>query len=340
MMTQFAKQPTRVESDAVTVIAAIDRQHADDFAADVAAGLVATPRSLSCRYFYDAEGSELFEQICSLPEYYPTRTERAILAERAGEIAALFPDEITLVELGSGSAVKTRLIMDALIEHHGGLRFIPVDISRSALEESSVALVEDFEDLEILAVAGEYEDGLAYLKGNHDGRKLILWLGSNVGNFHRSDAIDFFRKVREAMTAEDRFLAGIDLRKDRQILEAAYDDSQGVTAKFNKNILVRLNRDVGGHFDLDAFRHMARYDEELGRVEMHLVSERAQTVAIDALDLSIDFAAGETIHTENSYKYSRQEIEELATRSGLVVEHQWFDADELFSVNIFAPASS
>jgi len=338
-MTQFAKQPTRIESDAVTVIAAIDREHSEDFAADVRAGLSSTPKLLSCRYFYDTEGSELFEQICSLPEYYPTRTERAILAERAPEIAVLFPEEITLVELGSGSAVKTRLIMDALIEHHGGLRFIPVDISRSALEESAVTLVEDFEDLEILAVAGEYEDGLAYLKQNQEGRKLILWLGSNVGNFHRSEAIDFFRKVGGAMTTEDRFLAGIDLRKDRMILEAAYDDSQGVTARFNKNVLVRLNRDLGGHFDLDTFRHVARYDEDAGRVEMHLESELAQSVKIDALDMVVDFDAGETIHTENSYKYSQREIEQLAAESGLSIEHQWFDVDGLFSVNIFAPSS-
>ena len=336
-MTQFSRQPTRVESDALTMVAAIDRQHSDDFAADVRSGLTSNPKHLSCRYFYDAEGSELFEKICSLPEYYLTRTERAILAERATEIAALFPEEITLVELGSGSAVKTRLIMDALIEHHGGLRFIPVDISLTTLEQSAVALVEDFEDLEILAVAGEYDDGLAYLRQHEDGQRLILWLGSNVGNFDRSRAVEFFAEVRQAMTQGDRFLAGIDMRKDGLTLEAAYDDSQGVTAQFNKNILERINRDLGGHFDLVAFRHLARYDDELGRVEMHLVSEGSQEVAIDELDLIVGFAAGETIHTENCYKYSQQEIEQLAVQSEFVLEHQWFDADRLFSVNVFAP---
>ena len=317
-------------------MAAIDRVHSVDFTDDVRRGLTASPKRLSCRYFYDEEGSKLFEEICHLPEYYLTRAERSILEERAREIAALFPGEITLVELGSGSAVKTRLLMDALIERHGSLRFIPVDISRSALEESSVALVEDFEDLEILAVAGEYQDGLAYLKQNPGERRLILWLGSNVGNFERSDAESFFGSVRDAMSPDDRFLTGIDLRKDSAVLERAYDDSQQITARFNKNILVRINRDLGGHFELDRFRHRAVYDEELGRVEMHLESVGAQTVTLETLDLEVEFADGETIHTENSYKYSPAEIAALAAAAQLKLRHQWFDNESRFSVNIFS----
>lgn len=295
------------------------------------------PKRLSCRYFYDEEGSALFEEICELPEYYVTRTEHGILVESVTEIASLFENQVDLVELGSGSASKTRLLMQALIARHGRLRFIPIDISRSALEDSSDALVREFEDLEILAVAGEYTDGLEYLKQSSDVPRLILWLGSNIGNFERQDAATFFHRVHDAMRPHDRFLVGIDLRKDRAILEAAYDDSRGVTARFNKNILKRVNAQLNGHFDLENFRHLARYDEDLGRVEMHLVANSAHVVGIDTLKLQIEFAEGETIHTENSYKYSQQEIDELTARSSFHLERQWFDAEHKFSLNLFAP---
>ena len=319
------------------MIASAHREHHTDFAHDVWEGLTSTPKRLSCRYFYDEEGSALFEEICELPEYYVTRTELAILDEHSAEIASLFPEAVGLVELGSGSALKTRLLMQALIERHGRLHFIPIDISRSALEESSMSLVKQFDELEILAVAGEYTDGLEYLKQNTVERRLILWLGSNIGNFERPEAAAFFHRVHDAMEPDDRFLVGIDLRKDRAILEAAYDDSRGVTARFNKNILKRVNAQLGGHFDLDRFRHLARYDDELGRVEMHLVASTSHAVAVDALELQVEFAEGETIHTENSYKYSQQEIEELTARSAFHLERQWFDADHRFSLNLFCP---
>ncbi len=298
---------------------------------------MSTPKHLSCRYFYDEEGSALFEEICGLPEYYVTRTEHAILIENAAEIASLFENQVDLIELGSGSASKTRLLMQALIAQHGPLRFIPIDISRFALEESAKSLVEEFDGLEILAVAGEYTDGLEYLKQSTGQPRLILWLGSNIGNFERPDAAAFFQRVQDTMQEHDRFLVGIDLRKDRAVLEAAYDDSRGITARFNKNILKRVNAQLGGHFDLDRFRHLALYDEDLGRVEMHLVANSSHTVAVDALELKIEFAEGETIHTENSYKYSQQEIEELIARSSFHLERQWFDAEHRFSLNLFAP---
>ena len=225
----------------------------------------------------------------------------------------------------------------ALIERQGSLRFIPVDISRSALEESSAALTGEFENLEILAVAGEYGDGLEYLRQHPGGRRLILWLGSNVGNFERDEAAEFIAGVGAAMSPGDRFLAGIDLRKDRAVLEAAYDDSEGVTARFNRNILERINRDLGGRFDLGRFRHRAVWDERLGRVEMHLESAGAQTVPIEGLGLEVGFADGETIHTENSYKYSKAEIEALAAAAEMTLERQWFDSGGRFSVNLFRP---
>ena len=272
-----------------------------------------------------------------MPEYYLTRAEGEILEERAEEIADLFGGKVALVELGSGSAVKTRLLMEVLISRHRPLLYIPVDISRTALLESSASLARDFEDLEILAVAGDYADGLEYLSRGSGDPRLILWLGSNIGNFERPEAVSFLRTVRQTMSPYDRLLAGIDLRKDASVLEPAYDDAQGVTARFNKNILTRINRELDADFDLDQFEHRAHYDENIGRVEMHLVSTSAQIVAIRGLDLKVSFSAGEAVHTENSYKYSRDEISSLAEGSGMFLERQWMDRDRRFSVNILAP---
>jgi dimethylhistidine N-methyltransferase len=311
----------------------------EEFARDVRQGLTAPAKRLACRFFYDAEGSRLFEEICALPEYYLTRAEREILAARAGEIAALFPGPVSMPELGSGSAVKTRLLIEAFLARHGRLRYVPVDISPTILEESARALLEQFPQLEIHALAAEYAAGLAYLRKEADRPKLVLWLGSNIGNLGRADAHAFLSAARNCLSAQDRLLVGIDLRKDRETLERAYDDSQGVTARFNLNLLARINRELGGRFDLDAFRHRARYDEELGRVEIYLDSRRDQAVRIDALDLTVSFAAGESIHTEYSYKYSPGEISRLAAAAGLRVERQWFDAAGRFSLNLLGPVS-
>lgn len=302
-------------------------------------GLTDNPKRLPCLYFYDEIGSQLFERICDLPEYYPTRTERSILQNHADDLVAHVDHHVDLVELGSGSASKTRLVVEALLRRHGQLRFIPVDISRSILEESSRALVEDYDDLEVFAVAGEYHDGLDYLKEQGGPPRLILWLGSNVGNFSRPDAIHFLRRLHESMRSIDRVLIGIDLVKDPAILVAAYDDAEEVTAAFNKNLLTRVNHDLGGHFDLDAFTHEARWNAQEGRIEMHLVSQRVQTVRIDGIDLAVDFGMGESIHTENSYKYSQVEIEALAAAARFEVECQWLDPQQLFSVNLWQPMS-
>jgi L-histidine Nalpha-methyltransferase len=311
--------------------------HRAAFAQDVLAGLTAVPKRLPCRYFYDAQGSQLFEEICGLPEYYLTRAEREILTERSGEIAALFQVETVMVELGSGSAAKTRLLIEAFLNRYPRLSYMPVDISPSMLEESSRSLLADYPRLEITGIAATYEDGLARLQDETGRPKLILWLGSNVGNLDRAEATRFLCQVRRTMTARDRLLVGIDLRKERTTLERAYDDAQGVTARFNLNLLTRINQELGGRFDLDAFRHRAVYDEPLGRVEMHLESIRAQRVRIEQLDLEVAFTAGETIHTENSYKYSPVEISALAAGAALRVERQWFDAGRQFSLNLLAP---
>lgn len=308
------------------------------FARDVAAGLASEPKHLHCCYFYDQEGSALFEEICTLPEYYLTRCEEEILRRVSGTIAGRSGDaSVTLVELGSGNAAKTRLLIAALLRRQDRLRYVPIDICRTVLEDSARDLLKDFPGLDILAVAGEYQEGMSFLKDEASDPRLILWLGSNVGNFHRPEAAQFLAAVRATMRPDDRLLVGIDLRKDRVILEPAYDDPRGVTARFNLNLLTRINRELGGHFNLAGFRHRATYNESVGRIEMYLDSDRAQDVPIDRLGRSFAFAAGETVHTENSYKYSFAEIDALAEAAGLRVEERWTDAAERFSLNLLLP---
>jgi L-histidine N-alpha-methyltransferase len=319
------------------LIAAPSEHLAASFEMDLLEGLTATPKRLSCHWFYDDIGSQLFEQICELPEYYLTRCERSILEKWAPEIAARFNASTTLVELGSGSASKTRLLIEAFLERHGRLVFAPIDISQGILEESAAVLLEDYPRLEIRAFAGRYESGLEHLGQGQRTPRLTLWLGSSVGNLDRSSAAAFLNKVRAGMREDDRLLIGIDLRKDKATLERAYDDSAGVTARFDLNLLDRANRELGAHFDLSSFDHRASWRADPGRVESHLVSRVAQQVRIDALDLEVDFEAGETIHTENSYKYSHDEIDWLAGSARMLRETTWLDPGGLYSLNLFAP---
>jgi dimethylhistidine N-methyltransferase len=307
-----------------------------DLAEEVARGLRSTPKHLPCRFFYDAAGSVLFEEICELPEYYLTRAEDEILAAHAAEIAASARRDCDLVELGSGSARKTRRLIRALLQLDPTLRYLPIDISRTALVSSAEALVAENPGLSILAVAAEYETALAKLAEMSPRRKLVLWLGSNVGNLSRLEAAAFLARLAGRFSKDDRLLIGIDLRKDRRVLESAYDDARGVTARFNRNLLVRVNTELAADFDPDRFRHVAFYDEREGRIEMHLESTVAQTVRIARLGLRVQLEPGERIHTENSYKYSRGEIEDLARDGGMRVERTWLDSRELFSLHLFA----
>ena len=306
------------------------------FADDVKAGLSAAPKRLSCRFFYDGYGSSLFEEICALPEYYLTRAEQEILEANAEEIAARFQRDVTLLELGSGSAIKTRVLIEALSQRQDCLQFVPIDISPNALEQSSRDLRGFYPDLEVTPVAAEYRQGFARAHQLVSGTKLILWLGSNIGNFERDEAALFLKSLRQSMSPDDRLLVGIDLRKDGKVLEAAYDDASGVTARFNLNILNRINRELGGTFDATRFRHEAVYDEDEGRVEMYLVSDRIQFVNIADLECTIRFGREERIHTENSYKYSVAEVEQLARSGGLHLEKQWIDDGHRFSLNLLA----
>jgi dimethylhistidine N-methyltransferase len=311
-----------------------------DFAADVRAGLSARRKRLSCRYFYDAVGSQLFEQICELPEYYLTRAELAILSTRADAIARLAPSDAALVELGSGSARKTRVLIEALLRRRGRLRYVPIDIARGMLEDSSRALLADFPSLAVTAIAAEYRVGLRLLRRRRAQPKLVAWLGSNVGNFHRGEARRFLTSVRATLSSCDRLLLGVDLRKSATVLEAAYDDAAGVTARFNLNLLARINRELGGHFVLERFAHRALWNERRGRVELHLCSRGEQQVRVDALARTFVFGDGETIFTECSYKYSRAELEQLARAAGFALERCWLDEQRRFAVSLLTPQSA
>ncbi|HEX8162726.1 MAG TPA: L-histidine N(alpha)-methyltransferase [Pyrinomonadaceae bacterium] len=324
-------------------------------AEDVRRGLTSAPKRLFPKYFYDELGSVLFEAICKLPEYYLTRAEDEILSRRAEEIvglacagdddfappgegraAAPAPRPVTLVEFGSGSSTKTRRVIEALLGRQKSLTYVPVDISRTALEASAHALLDEYPRLSVEAYAGDYDAALARLGQTRAarGRTLALFLGSNVGNFEAAEAEGFLRRVRGVLSAGDALLVGADLKKDAKILEAAYDDPLGVTAAFNLNLLARINRELGADFDLRSFRHVARYEESAGRVEMYVESARAQTVRVAALALEVRFAAGERVHTENSHKYDAAQLTALARGAGFAVARAWRDAAGLFSSNL------
>lgn len=313
---------------------------ADDFAADVRRGLTAPRKFLPPKYFYDPLGSRLFDAICLVPEYYLTRAEADIFERHAAEIvekARERASRVTLFELGSGSAEKTRRLINALLAKQARLAYVPVDISTAALEESASALLGDYAGLSVTAYAADYDTALPRLRESfeQEARALVLFLGSNVGNFDRAEARDFLRRVRASLRRGDALLLGADLKKEAATLEAAYDDPLGVTAAFNLNLLARINRELRADFSLRHFRHVAPYDAREGRIEMHLESTRAQTVRIAALDLDIDFRAGERIHTENSYKYSPDELAALAADTGFELRHTWLDPAGRFSSNLF-----
>ncbi len=308
------------------------------FAEDVRSGLTANRKHLPCIHLYDAQGSRLFEAICAVHEYYLTRAERGILSARADAIVARLAPGAALVELGSGSAKKTRWLIEAFLRAQPSLRYVPIDVSRDMLGASARDLVSAYRHLSVHALVADYRTGLRSLPLEPGAPKLVAWLGSSIGNFDRDEGAEILRQIAALMKPIDRMLVGIDLRKDRATLERAYDDAAGVTARFNRNILSRINRELSGHFDVERFRHRAVYDPELGRVSMHLVSEVAQRVRIDALELEVAFAASEDIHTESSWKYAPEEIDALAAAAGFTVEDRYFDEMCRFSLNVLAPA--
>ena len=304
------------------------------FAEDVRSGLGTRPFSLSPKYFYDDLGSALFEAITRLPEYYLTRVERDLLATYGREIAGALEGPLELVELGSGSAVKTRLLIDAILERQASLTFHPIDISPEAVTESSLALVGAYDALRVIAYASDYFPLLRAKRLVTNGRVLVLFLGSNIGNFEPDEARELLRLLAAARHPGDGLLIGYDLKKDPSILELAYDDPTGVTAAFNKNLLARMNRELGGDFDLAAFRFVARWNEERGAVQSFLVSERQQRVRIPAAGVVADFAAGDEVHTESSYKFTCEEIIALAASCGYAEKKTYTDAARRYALSL------
>lgn len=300
----------------------------DEFAAAVLKGLSAPRKRLPCQYFYDAAGSDLFEQITELEEYYPTRTETAILRENAYAMTHPSGRGAALVEFGSGSSRKTELVLAALETPHA---YVPIDVSDSALEDAARRLERRFPDLEVMPVHASFCDALRLPARVAGDRKLGFFPGSTIGNFDPPDAGRLLGHFARILGPGSRLIVGVDLDKDTKRLVPAYDDAKGVTARFNLNLLVRINRELGGDFDLARFQHRAIYDRSLKRIEMHLVSRVRQTVRL--LGRSFQFAAGETIHTENSYKYSVEQFRALAKGAGWRPAQVWTDARRDFSVH-------
>ena len=318
------------------IIDTIDRRQPDDFdnefAQAVLKGMSANDKSIPSRYFYDEQGSILFEEITKLDEYYPTRTEIKLLKDKVPEMVAASPGGAVLVEFGSGSSIKTEILLD----HLTGLKaYVPVDLSPTALNGAELRLREKYPGLRIAPVSADFVEPFALPAWCADAPKIGFFPGSTIGNFHLSDAARLLENFKQDLWPSSRLIIGVDLKKDPAQLEAAYDDRKGVTAKFNLNLLTRINRELGGNFRLPDFRHLAFYNTHEGRVEMHLESRKKQTV--DILDRSFCFRAGERIHTENSYKYSVPEFRSIAQRAGWRTLAAWTDEGGLFSVHLLTP---
>ncbi len=327
-MTPAAFIPTELEIDQQVVAA-------------VRAGLASTPKSLPPRLFYDEAGSRLFDQITELPEYYLTRTERAILNRHAGQMIARAADSpghrtprIRIAELGAGSAEKTRTLLRAAVALQGEVLYEPVDVSATALLVAQSRIEREIPAVRVRPITADYTNGFRFQPTGPDERRLVLYIGSSIGNFEPADAAHLLAKVRAQLRPGDGMLLGIDLVKDESLLLAAYDDAAGVTAAFNRNMLARLNRDLGANFDPGTFEHRAIWNPVRSRMEMHLESNCAQCIHFAALDFDVEFSPGETIHTECSYKYRPGEAESMLERAGFAPAASWTDEQGWFAVHL------
>lgn len=298
-----------------------------DFYREVIAGLSQSPKRIPPKFFYDEAGSHLFESICEQPEYYPTRVETGMLDRYADEIAELTGNGCCLIEPGSGSCSKVRLLLNALRPS----RYIPMDISCAHLHEAAGRVAEDYPWLDVHAVCADITRSVELPCIPEQALRVVFYPGSSIGNYEPRDAVDFLAMLAEIAGPGGGLLIGVDLQKESGVLDSAYNDANGVTADFNLNLLHRINRELGGDIDIDTFRHHAFYNEAEGRIEMHLVSECTQTLRIDGH--SYEFAAGEGIHTENSYKYTTTGFRVLAEQAGFISEAIWVDDDKLFSLH-------
>jgi L-histidine Nalpha-methyltransferase len=303
--------------------------------ADARAGLTASPKVLPPKWFYDEEGCRLFDEITRLPEYYPTRSERVILARHAGDIAARTSAD-TLVELGSGTSEKTRLLLEALSAHGSLRRFVPFDVSEPTLRDAASAIELDYPSVDVHAVVGDFERHLDRLPGG--GTRLVAFLGSTIGNLDPDGRARFYRSIAAGLAPDDALLLGTDLIKDPRRLEAAYDDSAGVTAAFNRNVLSVLNRELAADFAPERFAHIARWNPAEEWIEMHLRSQGTQTVRVHELDLRVEFADGEKMRTEISAKFRRERVEAELAAAGLALAAWWTDPAGDFALSLSVPA--
>lgn len=300
-----------------------------DFFAEVMDGLHARPKAIPPKFFYDERGSILFEQITELPEYYPTRTEQGILQTHAEEIAQIVGRNCLLVEPGSGNCEKVRLLLDALQPQ----TYVPMDISRDHLRKAAMSLSADYPWLDVHAACIDFTQPLDLSFCPPQSQRVAFFPGSSIGNFEPTEAVTFMAQVAAGVGAGGGMLIGVDLKKDKTVLDAAYNDAAGVTAQFNLNLLERINHELDANFKLEQFEHHAFYNERAGRIEMHLISQTPQLVRIDRKNIA--FAEGESIHTENSYKYTIEEFQRLAVQAGFIPVYVWTDPDTLFSVHYF-----
>ena len=319
---------------AITALPSAEARISERLATAVRDGLASTPKQLPPWLFYDEIGSQLFDQITEMPEYYLTRTERAILAADAGAIIARAAagERLRITELGAGSAEKTRLLLAAAVRRQGPVIYEPVDVSATALMAAQERLEREIPDVLVAPQVIDYTENLALEVPAANERRLVLYIGSSIGNFEPAESATLLRRIRAALRPGDALLLGVDLVKNLDTLLAAYDDAEIVTAAFNRNLLARLNRDLDANFDPASFAHRAVWNAPDARIEMHLVSERSQTVHLPAIDMTVDFRRGECIHTENSYKYRPGQMEEMLSAAGFTPNRTWTDRRGWFSV--------
>ncbi len=298
---------------------------------DVKEGLSQYPKSLPSKYFYDDQGSQLFEQICELPEYYPTRTEASILSQYAEEIAEI-TGTCELVELGSGSSTKTRLLLDAYQQQNNLFKYMPIDVSAGILKESAIQLQQEYTSLQIQGLVGTYEQALTQLTPTSWPARMIFFLGSSLGNFSPNDCDRFLNKITQVLETGDYFLLGIDLQKPQSILEAAYNDSQGVTAEFNLNMLSHLNHKFQGNFDINLFKHQAIYNQEKQQIEMYLISQKAQDITLKNLEINVHFQEEEMLLTEISRKFNLEKITQKLESKNLRTLQVFTDPNNWFGL--------
>jgi len=321
-------------SDRLEIVTVPHHARTAGFREDVATGLTAPQKHLSSKYFYDELGSAIFDAITHLPEYYLTRAETEILRESGWDIVRALEEPVEFLELGSGSATKTRILIDEAIRAQGALRYSPIDISAEALEASARALADAYPQVRIRGYAADYFDVLGSPVLVRERRVLAMFMGSNIGNYDPVSAAALLRRIEASLQPRDGLLIGADMKKEATTLEAAYDDAAGVTAAFDKNLLARINRELGGTFDVRGFDHVAVYDEKRGCVDSFLEATRAQRVRVEAIGLEIAIAEGERIHTESSYKFDRDSMAAAVEAAGFRLQRTWTDAAERFGVHL------